>query len=421
MSIIKKPQLPLKKPELLAPAGNLEKLEFAIRYGADAVYIGGQQFGLRAKAGNFTFEDMQKGVDFAHKHGAKVYVATNIIAHNDDLEGLEDYLKTLENIGLDAIIVADPAIIQTAKKIAPGLEVHLSTQTSTTNWQSVKFWKSEGIERVVLAREVSIKEISEIKENVDVEIEAFIHGAMCISYSGRCVLSNHMTSRDANRGGCAQSCRWRYDLFEDGMIEEEVVDNKQGIPLFQEEEDSYTMSSRDLCMIESIPDMINAGVDSLKIEGRMKSIHYVATIVNAYRKAIDAYYEDPENYQFKTEWFDEVEKASHRPLTKGFYYDKPNKEDQIYGNGPKMRKFDFVGMVLDYDQTTGIATIQQRNNFMVGQEVEFFGPNTKFIQVIQEIKDLKGNLLDAARHPLQTIKVKVDHPVNTYDMMRKEN
>ncbi|KXG43136.1 peptidase U32 family protein [Tepidibacillus decaturensis] len=421
MSTIMQPQISIKKPELLAPAGNLEKLEFAVRYGADAVYIGGQQFGLRAKAGNFTFEDMEKGVNFAHQRGAKVFVATNIIAHNDDLKGLESYLKTLENIGIDAIIVADPSIIQTAKQIAPGLEIHLSTQASTTNWQSVKFWKEEGIARVVLAREVSLKEIREIKQHVDVEIEAFIHGAMCISYSGRCVLSNHMTSRDANRGGCAQSCRWKYDLFEDGMMDNDSVDNKQEIPLFNPEDDSYTMSSKDLCMIESIPDMIETGVDSLKIEGRMKSVHYVATVVNAYRQAIDAYFEDPQNYTFNPAWLDEIEKASHRPLTKAFYYTTPNQEDQIYGNEPKMRKYDFVGLVLDYDQTTGIATIQQRNNFMVGQEVEFFGSNTKFIQKIEQIEDKDGNLLDAARHPLQIVKVKVDQPVYPYDMMRKEN
>ena len=422
MSVILKPEpMIIKKPELLAPAGNLEKLEFAIRYGADAVYIGGQQFGLRAKAGNFSFEDMEKGVDFAHSRGSKVFVATNIIAHNDDLKGLEEYLKTLHKVGIDAIIVADPAIISTAKQAVPELEIHLSTQMSTTNWQSIQFWKDEGVARVVLAREVSMQEIRDIKKHVDIEIEAFIHGAMCISYSGRCVLSNHMTSRDANRGGCAQSCRWKYDLFEDGIIEEEIVHDKQDIPLFQENDDSYTMSSKDLCMIDSVQDMIEAGVDSLKIEGRMKSVHYVATVVNAYRHAIDTYAKDPTNYRFNPAWYDEIEKASHRPLTKAFFYQMPNKEDQIYGEGPKVRKFDFVGLVLDYDQETGIATIQQRNNFQVGQEVEFFGPNTKFTQRIGRIEDEDGNELDAARHPLQTVKVKVDQQVFPYDMMRKEN
>ncbi|OEF98909.1 protease [Vulcanibacillus modesticaldus] len=407
----------LKKPELLAPAGNLEKLEFAIRYGADAVYIGGRQFGLRAKAGNFSFEDMEKGVAFAHKRNARVYVATNIIAHNADLSGLETYLKTIKNIGVDAIIVADPAIISTAKNIVPDLEIHLSTQSSVTNWRTVQFWKDEGISRVVLAREVSLREIRDIKKHVDVELEAFIHGAMCNSYSGRCVLSNHMTNRDANRGGCAQSCRWLYDLFQTG----DELDDYSEIPLFEENDDPYTMSSKDLCMIESIPDIINAGIDSLKIEGRMKSIHYVATVVNAYRQAIDAYLADPKNYSFDPAWLDEIVKASHRPLIKGFYYQPPNKEAQIYGEGPKIRKFDFVGLVLDYDNDTKTATIQQRNNFKVGQEVEFFGPATKFVQTIEKIEDEEGNSIDAARHPLQIIKMKVNKPVKPYDMMRKEN
>ncbi|MCF6093999.1 U32 family peptidase [Microaerobacter geothermalis] len=412
----------IKKPELLAPAGNLEKLEFAIRYGADAVYIGGQQFGLRAKAGNFTFDDMRKGVQFAHKRGAKVFVAANIIAHNEDLNGLEEYLKNLEDIGIDAIIVADPAIIATAKRVTPDMEIHLSTQASTTNWQAVKFWKDEGVARVVLAREVSMEEIREIKRHVDVEIEAFIHGAMCISYSGRCVLSNHMTARDANRGGCAQSCRWKYDLFEE-LPEEEIPsqDTTKEIPLFTEGEEQYTMSSKDLCMIENIPDMIEAGVDSLKIEGRMKSVHYVATVVNAYRHAIDAYCEDPEKYQLKQEWLNEILKAAHRPLTSAFYYGNPTHEDQIFGTGPRMKKYDFAALVLGYDPDTGIATIQQRNHFQIGQEVEFFGPNTHFEQTIDSMWDEEGNELEVARHPLQVVKVKVKQPVASYDMMRKEN
>jgi len=410
--IIEKDNKIVKQPELLAPAGNLEKLEFAIRYGANAVYIGGHQFGLRAKAGNFSFEDMEKGVEFAHSHNAKVYVATNIIAHNADLEGLQEYLTTLEKIGVDAIIVADPAIIATAKAIVPNMEIHLSTQASTTNWRTVKFWKDEGVSRIVLAREVSLKEIREIKRHVDIEIEAFIHGAMCNSYSGRCVLSNHMTSRDANRGGCAQSCRWKYDLYEDG---------ENTTPLYEEEDDPYTMGSKDLCMIEAIPDMIEAGVDSFKIEGRMKSVHYVATVVNAYRHAVDSYMEDPTTFIYKPEWRDEINKASHRPLTTGFFHGHTTHNDQIYEEGSKVRSYDFVGLVLDFDEETGIATIQQRNNFMVGQEIEFFGPDTKFIQKITGIVDEDGNEVDAARHPLQIVKAKIDRKVKPYDMMRKEN
>jgi putative protease len=410
----------LKKPELLAPAGNLEKLKFAVLYGADAVYIGGQKFGLRAKAGNFSIEDMKEGVAFAHQHGAKVFVAANIIAHNEDFAGMEEYFRTLYEIGIDAVIIADPAIIDVCKQAAPNLEIHLSTQASTTNWKTVKYWADEGVKRIVLAREVSMEEIREIKKNVDVEIEAFIHGAMCISYSGRCVLSNHMTNRDANRGGCAQSCRWKYDLFEDGIDEENGLSHTE-IPLFSEDDESFTMSSKDLCMIEHIPEMIEAGVDSLKIEGRMKTIHYVATVVGAYRKVIDAYMEDPDNFVFKQEWLDEIYKAANRPLTTAFYYHNPTEEDQIFGQPPKMASYDFAGLVLDYDETTGLATIEQRNHFAVGQEVEFFGPKREnFVQIVEALWDEEGNLIDAARHPLQKVKMKVKQPVKPYDMMRKE-
>lgn len=410
----------LKKPELLAPAGNLEKLKFAVLYGADAVYIGGQKFGLRAKAGNFSIEDMKEGVAFAHQHGAKVFVAANIIAHNEDFVGMEEYFRTLYEIGIDAVIIADPAIIDVCKQAAPNLEIHLSTQASTTNWKTVKYWADEGVKRIVLAREVSMEEIREIKRNVDVEIEAFIHGAMCISYSGRCVLSNHMTNRDANRGGCAQSCRWKYDLFEDGIDEEKGISHTE-IPLFSEDDESFTMSSKDLCMIEHIPEMIEAGVDSLKIEGRMKTIHYVATVVGAYRKVIDAYMEDPDNFVFKQEWLEEIYKAANRPLTTAFYYHNPTEEDQIFGQPPKMASYDFAGLVLDYDETTGLATIEQRNHFAVGQEVEFFGPKMdNFIQIVEALWDEEGNPIDAARHPLQKVKMKVKQPVKPYDMMRKE-
>lgn len=410
----------LKKPELLAPAGNLEKLKFAVLYGADAVYIGGQKFGLRAKAGNFSIEDMKEGVAFAHQHGAKVFVAANIIAHNEDFAGMEEYFRTLYEIGIDAVIIADPAIIDVCKQAAPNLEIHLSTQASTTNWKTVKYWADEGVKRIVLAREVSMEEIREIKRNVDVEIEAFIHGAMCISYSGRCVLSNHMTNRDANRGGCAQSCRWKYDLFEDGIDEEKGISHTE-IPLFSEDDESFTMSSKDLCMIEHIPEMIEAGVDSLKIEGRMKTIHYVATVVGAYRKVIDAYMEDPDNFVFKQEWLEEIYKAANRPLTTAFYYHNPTEEDQIFGQPPKMASYDFAGLVLDYDETTGLATIEQRNHFAVGQEVEFFGPKMdNFIQIVEALWDEEGNPIDAARHPLQKVKMKVKQPVKPYDMMRKE-
>ena len=403
----------VKKPELLAPAGNLEKLKFAVLYGADAVYIGGQKFGLRSKAGNFSYADMQQGVAFAHERGSKVYVAANIMAHNEDFAGMAEYFQTLQRIGVDAVIIADPAVVEVCKEAAPGLPIHLSTQSSTTNWQSVQFWGEEGIPRVVLAREVSLAEIREIKKHVDVELEVFIHGAMCISYSGRCVLSNHMTHRDANRGGCAQSCRWKYDLFEE--VDDEAV------PLFAEGDDPFTMSSKDLCMLEHIPELIEAGVDSLKIEGRMKSIHYVATVVNAYRRVIDAYCEDPENFVFKPEWKEEIMKAANRPLTTGFYFHAPTEEDQIFGTPPKMAAFDFAGLVLDYDPQTGTALIEQRNHFKRGQEVEFISPDReKFRQRVGAIWDKEGQELTEARHPLQKIRMKVDRPVAPYDMMRKE-
>ncbi|MFD1177024.1 U32 family peptidase [Paenibacillus puldeungensis] len=425
----------LAKPELLAPAGNLEKLKFAVHYGADAVYIGGQKYGLRSNADNFSFEEMREGVEFAKKYGAKVFVATNIYAHNEDLEGIEEYLRNLYDVGIAAIIVADPIIIETARRVVPELEVHLSTQQSTVNWQAVKFWKDQGLPRVVLGRETSLEEIQEIKKHVDIEIEAFIHGAMCSSYSGRCVLSNHFTDRDSNRGGCCQSCRWKYDLFEDSrpaeewVSEEEAQDNRvlqqfrlgvTQLPLFEENDAAFTMGSKDLCMISHIPDLIDVGVDSFKIEGRMKSIHYVATVVNVYRQAIDSYMEDPENYVLKPEWVEEINKAANRPLNTGFFYDTPDHEDHIYEPEEKAAPYDFAGLVMEYDETSGMAVVQQRNHFKPGQEVEFFGPGgTFFKQKVVKIYDEQGNELDAARHPLQRIKLKVDQPVSNFDMMRK--
>ncbi|WP_342423801.1 U32 family peptidase [Paenibacillus sp. FSL E2-0178] len=423
----------LDKPELLAPAGNLEKLKFAVHYGADAVYIGGQKYGLRSGADNFTFEEMREGVEFAKKYGAKVFVATNIYAHNEDIAGIEEYLRNLYEAGIAAIIVADPVIVDTALRLVPGLEVHLSTQQSTLNWQAVSFWKQEGLPRVVLGRETSLEEIAEIKQHVDIEIESFIHGAMCSSYSGRCVLSNHFTDRDSNRGGCCQSCRWKYDLFEDGRPEGTWVSEEDQavapqalqpgvtqLPLHQPEDNPFSMGSKDLCMLESIPELIEAGIDSFKIEGRMKSIHYVATVVNAYRKAIDAYMEDPEGYVLKPEWLEELQKAANRPLNTGFFYDTPDHEDHIYEPEEKAAPYDFAGLVLEYDAESGMALVQQRNNFKPGQEVEFFGPDdTFFKQTVGELWDEAGNPLDVARHPLQRVRMKVDQPVAYFDMMRK--
>lgn len=402
----------LKKPELLAPAGSLEKLKFAVHYGADAVYIGGQKYGLRSGADNFTFAEMREGVDFAARYGAKIFVATNIYAHNEDISGLEDYLKNLEDAGVAAIIVADPAIIEACKKAAPKLELHLSTQQSTMNWRTVQFWKDEGVDRVVLAREANLEEIAEIKRHVDIEIEAFIHGAMCSSWSGRCVLSNHFTDRDSNRGGCCQSCRWKYDLFEPLGDEPKA--------LIEPGENMFTMGAKDLCMISHIPAMIESGVDSFKIEGRMKSIHYVATVVNAYRQAMNAYMADPDGYVLRQEWLDEIHKAANRPLNTGFFFEEPGHEDHIYGPEQKMIDYDFAGLVVDYDEASGIAVVEQRNHFKPGQDVEFFGPGgTFFKQQVEGISDEEGQPLDAARHPLQHIRMKVVEPVRQFDMMRK--
>jgi putative protease len=407
----------LEKPELLAPAGSLEKLRFAVHYGADAVYIGGQQYGLRSSAGNFTFDEMREGVEFAKGYGAKVFVATNIYAHNEDIAGLEDYLRGIQDAGVAAIIVADPVIIETCKRVAPKLEIHLSTQQSTMNWQAIQFWMEEGVDRVVLAREASMQEIEDIKKNVNAEIEIFVHGAMCSSYSGRCVLSNHFTDRDSNRGGCSQSCRWKYDLF---TTEQDQQAGIKELPLFQESDDAFTMGSKDLSMIEHVPELIRSGVDSFKIEGRMKSVHYVATVVNAYRQAIDAYFADPEHYEMKPEWAYEIQKAANRPLNSGFFYEHPDHEDHIFEPEEKGAPYDFVGVVTAYDDESGVATIQQRNHFKPGQEIEFFGPQgTFFKQLVPLIFDQEGQPLDAARHPLQSIQMKLEHPVKPMDMMRK--
>lgn len=399
----------LKRPELLAPAGNLEKLKFAVRYGADAVYIGGQHYGLRSAADNFTFDEMREGARFAAEHGARVFVTTNIIAHNEDIAGVGEYLKNLEAAGISAIIVADPMIIEACKQHAPGLEIHLSTQQSTLNWRSVQYWRDEGAHRVVLAREASFADIAEIKRHVDIELETFVHGAMCSSYSGRCVLSNHFTDRDSNRGGCCQSCRWNYRLH--GPQKE----------WFIEEDDAFAMGAKDLSMIAHIPQLIAAGIDSFKVEGRMRSIHYVASVINAYRQAIDAYLADPEHYRPDPRWLAEIDKAANRPLNTGFYFADPGHEDHIYQAGDKVSAYDFAGLVLDYNPTDGTALIEQRNHFKPGQSIEFVGPGGRFFrQQVGTIWDEEGHELDAARHPLQKVRFKVDQPVRHFDMMRKQ-
>ncbi|MGG0663586.1 U32 family peptidase [Viridibacillus arvi] len=403
----------VRKPELLAPAGSLEKLKIAVHYGADAVFIGGREFGLRSNAGNFSIDEMREGVEFAKKYGAKIYVTTNIFAHNENMDGLEEYLRDLESAGITGIIVADPLIIETCREVAPKIEIHLSTQQSLSNWKAVQYWKEEGLHRVVLARETSAEEIKLMKEKVDIEIESFVHGAMCIAYSGRCVLSNHMTARDSNRGGCCQSCRWDYDLYE--------VEDGVEKPLFTENDEAFAMSPKDLKLIESIPKIIELGIDSLKVEGRMKSIHYVATVVSVYRKVMDAYCADPDNFKIDKAWLEELDKCANRETASSFFEGEPSYEQQMFGEHGKQTKYDFVGMVLDYNKETKMVTLQQRNFFKPGDEVEFFGPEIENFRVtLDEVWDEDGNALDAARHPLQIVRFKCEQELFPHNMMRKE-
>ncbi len=408
-----------KKVELLAPAGDLERLKVAILYGADAVYLGGNAFGLRAKAKNFSIEQMKEGVDFAHNHNAKVYVTCNIFAHNSDInsEKLVNYLKELESINVDGVIVADPGIFSIVKETVPNMEVHISTQANTTNYQTAKFWKSLGATRVVMAREMSFKEIKALSDNVEgIEIEAFVHGAMCMAYSGRCLLSNYFTNRDANRGACAQSCRWKYKIVEETRPGEYY-------PIEEDERGTYIFNSKDLCMIEYIPELIESGVFSFKIEGRVKTSYYVGSVIKAYREAIDDYLSDPALYESKKEYYlNEVKKSSYRGYTTGFFLGRPNEEAQVYTSNSYVRTYDFAALVKEYDKETGFAIIEQRNKFVVGEEVEFLTTKGKnFTQKVVEMYDMDGNKLEEAPHPQQIIKLKVDNPVSPFDMMRKES
>lgn len=405
----------MNKLELLAPAGDLQKLKIAIHYGADAVYIGGQIFGLRAKAKNFSYEQMKEGVEFAHARGKKVYLVLNIIPHNEELKHLESYLTSVKDIGFDALILSDPGTLMYVRQYLPDIEVHLSTQANNTNFMSANFWHQQGIARVILARELSFDEIKEIKDNTpdSLELEAFIHGAMCISYSGRCLLSNYMNQRDANRGACSHPCRWKYHLVEEQRPGEYM-------PVVEDESGTYFFNSKDLCMIDKIPELINSGLDSLKIEGRMKSVYYAANIVRVYREAIDRYYADPENYAYDPSWLTEIKKASHREFTHGFYVEKPSEDDQLYTSASYVRAYDFVGLVLDYDPETRLATVEQRNRIFVGDEVEVISPEYKgFTQVIKEMYNDKGESIDVAPHAQQIIKMLMDEPVATNDIIRK--
>lgn len=401
--------------ELLAPAGDLEKLKMAINYGANAVYLGGEAFGLRKASKNFSMEDIKKGVEFAHNRDRKVYITLNIIPHDEDLKGIEEYIKSLKNIEVDGVIVADPGMFSIIKRIEPSLNIHISTQASVTNYETIMFWYNLGVRRVVLARELSFKEIKSITSRLpkDLEIEAFVHGAMCMSYSGRCLLSNYMTGRDANRGDCAHSCRYKYYLMEEKRPGEYF-------PVNEEDEGTFIFNSKDLCMIEHIEELIDAGITSFKIEGRVKSSYYVSNIIRVYRMALDAYYKDPKNYKYDPKWLEEIKKASYRNFTKGFYFGNPGAEAQNYDTSGYTREYDFVAMVMDYDKDTKIATLEQRNRIFTGDEVEIFGPNKEFfVQKIDKMWNEKDEEIEVAPHAQQIIKIKTYKEVEKFDLVRK--
>lgn len=406
----------MEKIELLAPAGDLQKLKMAIAYGADAVYLGGESFGLRKSSKNFSIDEIKKAIDFAHERGKKVYITLNIVPHDKDMQGLEEYLTDLKNINADAVIVSDPGIFAVVKRTIPDMPIHISTQASVTNYETIMFWYDLGVRRIVLARELSFKEIEEISKKLpkDLDLEAFVHGAMCMSYSGRCLISNYMTGRDANMGDCAHPCRYKYNLVEETRP-------GQYFPVFEDENGTYIMNSKDLCMIKFIPELVKSGIKSFKIEGRVKSSYYVATVIRAYRMAIDEYYKDPENYKMDEDLLKEIRKASHRDFTTGFYLGKPTSDAQVYDTSSYLRGYDFTGLILDYDEKTKIATVEQRNRMFVGDEIEVFGPNREhFTQVIQQMWDKNMDKIDVAPHPQQKIKILMDYPVQAMDMMRKE-
>ena len=405
----------VNKIELLAPAGDLEKLKTAIDYGADAVYFGGEMFSLRAGAGNFSKEDMIKGIEYAHSRGRKCHLTINIFPHNYDIDGIEKYLHSIEDVEIDAFIVSDPGVIMMIQEIIPNAEIHLSTQANLTNYKTAEFWAKHGLKRIVMARELSLAEMKIMREKIpaEMEMEAFIQGAMCISYSGRCLLSNFMINRDANKGECAHPCRWKYKLVEEKRPDEEY-------PIYEDERGTYIMNSKDLSMLEHIPDLVETGISSAKIEGRMKSAFYVATVVGVYRRAIDEYYKDPQNYKFNPQWLEEIKKVSHRDFTTGFYYDKADDKAQNYSTGAYTRDYDFVGKVLSYDENTGIAVVEQRNKMVVGDEIEIFGPYTEFwSQKLDFLQDENGVDIESAPHPQQILKIKMKFPDKENFMIRK--
>lgn len=405
------------KPELLAPAGSMEKGKFALLYGADAIYLGGKMFGLRAFANNFDLVEIAEMAAYAHSLGKKVYVTVNIFAHNEDISKLPEYLKGLEAAHVDALLISDLGVWATARKVVPNMPLHVSTQANTTNFAGVQAWEQLGAERVVLARELSLQEISEISDKTNVELEAFVHGAMCISYSGRCLLSSYLTGRDGNRGACTQACRWEYNMYKLG----EQKRPGEYFDLEEDEHGTYVMNSKDLCLIEYLPDLMRAGVCSLKVEGRMKSVHYVATVVSVYRRAIDSCWADMDNYSVPASWITELNKVSHRQYTTGFAINKPDRDAQVYTSSKYEQTHDFVGIVERYDNVNKRVFFEQRNNVKAGEPLEILMPNGELIPfVLTEMQDENGFAIDCAPHAQQKFSAYSDIELMPFSLLRRK-
>lgn len=404
------------RPELLIPASSLEVLKIAVIYGADAVYIGGEAFGLRAKAKNFSMEEIKEGIAFAHAHDVKVYITANILAHNGDLDSVREYFAELRGIKPDALIISDPGVYMIAKEVCPEIERHISTQANNTNYGTYRFWYEQGAKRVVSARELSLAEIKEIRANIpeDLEIETFIHGAMCISYSGRCLLSNYFTGRDANGGACTHPCRWKYAVVEEKHPGEYL-------PVYENERGTYIFNSKDLCMIEHIPELMESGIDSFKIEGRMKTALYVATVARTYRRAIDDYKQSPELYAKNLPWYqDQISNCTYRQFTTGFFFGKPSEEAQIYDNNTYVREYTYLGIVGEQNEE-GLYRIEQRNKFSVGEEIEVMKPDgTNQTVVVRRIVDADGQEMESAPHPKQVLYIDLGEPLAMYDILRRK-
>ena len=406
----------MKRPELLVPASSLEVLKVAVIFGADAVYIGGEAFGLRAKAKNFSMDDIREGIAFAHAHNVKVYITANILAHNADLEGVRGYFEELKEVGPDALIISDPGVFMIAREVCPEIDIHVSTQANNTNYATFNFWYQQGARRVVTARELSLVELKQIRENIpdDLEMETFIHGAMCISYSGRCLLSNYFTGRDANHGACTHPCRWKYSIVEETRPGEYM-------PVYENERGTFIFNSKDLCMIEHIPEMFDTGVDSYKIEGRMKTALYVATVARTYRKALDDYMEDPELYKKNMPWYlDQISNCTYRQFTTGFFFGKPDEEAQIYDSNTYVKEYTYLGIVGEQN-ADGLYRIEQRNKFSVGEVIEVMKPDGQNIEVtVQKILNEEGEAMESAPHPKQVLYIDLGHTLEQYDILRRK-